>query len=116
MQDHFIKELQKDELRDDLPEFNAGDTITVYYLIREGGKQRVQPFRGIVLQLRGTGLTKTFMVRKESSGIGVERIFPLHTPRIQKIEVNQRGKVRRKRIFYLRQLKGKKSKVKERKV
>jgi len=98
----------------DFPEFNAGDTITVYYEIREGEKTRTQFFRGVVLQLRGTGLTRTFTIRKMSGTIGVERIFPINMPALQKIEVNKKGKVRRKRIFYVRGLTGKKAKIKER--
>lgn len=98
----------------DFPEFNAGDTITVYYEIREGEKTRTQFFRGVVLQLRGTGLTRTFTIRKMSGTIGVERIFPINMPALQKIEVNKKGKVRRKRIFYFRGLTGKKAKIKER--
>jgi len=95
------------------PEFGAGDTVTVSYLIREGNKERVQNYRGVVIQLRGSGSTKTFTVRKMSGGIGVERIFPLYSPFIDSIEVNKRGKVRRKRLFYLRNLTGKKARIKE---
>lgn len=107
-----IKKLQGD-LRDDLPDFGPGDTITVHYLIREGGKERVQPFRGVVLQRRNVGINETFTVRKISEGIGVERIFPLQSPRIQKIDLNKKGKVRRAKIFYIRGLSGKKSRIKE---
>lgn len=95
------------------PSFSAGDTITVSYLIREGNKERIQNFRGVVLQINGTGNTRTFTVRKMSGNIGVERIFPLNSPFIDSIEVNKRGKVRRKRIFYLRGLTGKKARIKE---
>lgn len=95
------------------PKFSAGDTITVSYLIREGNKERIQNFRGVVMQISGTGNTKTFTVRKMSGNIGVERIFPLKSPFIDSIEVNKRGKVRRKRIFYLRGLTGKKARIKE---
>ncbi len=97
-----------------LPEFSAGDTITVYYRIKEGNKERVQAFRGVVIQVRGKGIGKTFTVRKISNGIGVERIFPLNSPFIEKIEINKRGKVRRARIYYLRNLSGKKARIKER--
>ncbi|RIH64369.1 50S ribosomal protein L19 [Mariniphaga sediminis] len=95
------------------PKFSAGDTITVSYLIREGNKERVQNFRGVVLQIKGRESTKTFTVRKMSGGIGVERIFPLSSPFIENIEVNKKGKVRRKRLFYLRGLTGKKARIKE---
>ncbi|MCQ2114638.1 MAG: 50S ribosomal protein L19 [Bacteroidales bacterium] len=98
------------------PEFQAGDTITVTYRIKEGDKERLQKFRGVVIQLRGASpATKTFTVRKISSGVGVERIFPFNSPFIDSIEVNKHGKVRRARIFYLRDLSGKKARIKEKK-
>ena len=97
----------------DLPSFSSGDTITVYYEIREGDKTRAQFFKGVVLQRRGSGSTETFTIRKMSGSIGVERIFPINSPSIQKIEVNKKGKVRRARIFYFRNLTGKKAKIKE---
>ena len=100
--------------KNDLPKFQAGDTITVYYEIKEGKKVRVQFFRGVVLQRKGTGTTETFTIRKMSGTIGVERIFPVNMPAIQKIEVNKKGKVRRARIFYFRGLTGKKARIKER--
>lgn len=96
-----------------LPDFNAGDTITVKYKIREGSKERIQNFQGVVLQRRGTGHTETFTVRKISGNIGVERIFPIASPFIDDIIVNKRGVVRRARIFYLRGLRGKKARIKE---
>ncbi len=99
----------------DVPDFVAGDTITVYYEIREGVKTRTQFFRGVVIQRRGSGSSETFTIRKMSGTIGVERIFPVNLPAIQKIEVNKRGKVRRARIFYFRNLTGKKAQIKERK-
>ena len=92
----------------------AGDTITVYYEIKEGNKTRTQFFRGVVIQLRGQGATRTFTIRKMSGTVGVERIFPFNMPAIQKIELNKSGKVRRARIFYLRALTGKKARIKER--
>ena len=95
------------------PKFGAGDTITVSYKIVEGNKERIQNFRGVVIQIRGTGTTKTFTVRKMSGNIGVERIFPLSSPFIDSIEVNKFGSVRRKRLFYLRKLTGKKARIKE---
>ncbi|QYJ67800.1 50S ribosomal protein L19 [Flavobacterium litorale] len=98
----------------DFPEFNSGDTITVYYEIKEGEKTRTQFFKGVVIQKRGTGSTETFTIRKMSGSVGVERIFPMNMPALQKIEVNQKGKVRRARIFYFRNLTGKKAKIKER--
>ena len=98
----------------EFPEFKAGDTITVYYEIKEGNKTRTQFFKGVVIQRRGAGATETFTIRKMSGAVGVERIFPVNMPALQKIEVNQRGKVRRARIFYFRDLTGKKAKIKER--
>jgi large subunit ribosomal protein L19 len=100
--------------KNEIPDFSAGDTITVYYEIREGSKTRTQFFRGVVIQRRGSGASETFTIRKMSGTIGVERIFPINLPAIQKIEVNKRGKVRRARIFYFRNLTGKKAQIKER--
>lgn len=97
----------------ELPVFGSGDTVTVYYKIKEGNKQRIQFFKGVVLQRKGSGSTETFTIRKMSGGIGVERIFPIHSPLIDKIEINKKGKVRRSRIYYLRQLTGKSAKIKE---
>ena len=99
----------------EFPSFKAGDTITVTYKIKEENKERLQKFRGIVIQKRGAGISKTFTVRKMSNGVGVERIFPFTSPFIDAIEVNKIGKVRRARIFYLRQLTGKKARIKEKK-
>lgn len=106
VQDEFVT-------RKDFPEFSAGDTITVYYEIREGEKVRTQFFRGVVLQRKGTGTSETFTIRKMSGTVGVERIFPVNLPALQKVEVNKRGKVRRARIFYFRGLTGKKARIKE---
>ena len=100
--------------RNELPAFKAGDTITVSYKIKEGNKERIQQFQGVVLQRVGSGTTATFTVRKMSGNIGVERIFPVNSPFIEKVEVNKRGVVRRARIFYLRALTGKRSRIKER--
>lgn len=97
----------------DFPEFSTGDTITVYYEIKEGDKKRTQFFKGVVIQRRGSGATETFTIRKMSGTVGVERIFPVNMPALQKIEVNKRGKVRRARIFYFRELRGKKARIKE---
>jgi large subunit ribosomal protein L19 len=97
------------------PDFRSGDTITVHYKIIEGNKERIQNYRGVVIQRKGSGATESFTVRKVSGGIGVERIFPLHSPFIDQIEVNKKGKVRRARIYYLRDLTGKKARIKEKK-
>ena len=107
VQDSFVE-------KKEFPEFRAGDTITVYYEIKEGNKTRTQFFRGVVIQLRGQGATRTFTIRKMSGTVGVERIVPFNMPAIQKIELNKSGKVRRARIFYLRALTGKKARIKER--
>ena len=106
VQDEFVT-------RKDFPKFGAGDTITVYYEIKEGSKTRTQFFKGVVLQRKGTGSSETFTSRKMSGTIGVERIFPVNLPALQKVEVNKRGKVRRARIFYFRGLTGKKARIKE---
>ncbi|MBU3822538.1 50S ribosomal protein L19 [Flavobacteriaceae bacterium XHP0103] len=106
VQDEFVA-------KKDIPDFGAGDTITVYYEIREGEKVRTQFFRGVVIQRRGSGATETFTIRKMSGTVGVERIFPINLPALQKIEVNKKGKVRRARIFYFRGLTGKKARIKE---
>lgn len=97
------------------PEFKSGDTITVYYKIIEGNKEREQQFQGVVLQRRGAGLTETFTIRKISGGVGVERIFPINSPKLTRIDVNKRGKVRRARIFYLRDMIGKNARIEEKK-
>ena len=97
----------------EIPQFKAGDNVTVHYKIVEGDKSRIQQFRGDVLQKKGRGRTQTFTVRKISNGVGVERIFPMFSPNIDKIELNKVGKVRRSRIFYLRGLKGKSARIKE---
>ena len=99
----------------DMPVFKAGDTITVFYKIIEGTKERIQQYQGVVLQRRGVGASQTFTVRKISNGVGVERIFPLHSPKIDKISVDKRGIVRRARIFYLRDISGKKARIEEKK-
>jgi large subunit ribosomal protein L19 len=100
--------------RKEFPAFKAGDTITVHYRIVEGNKERIQQYQGVVLQRVGSGATATFTVRKMSGNVGVERIFPVASPFIDKIDVNKRGVVRRARIFYLRKLTGKKARIKER--
>jgi len=98
------------------PDFKSGDTITVHYKIREGNKERIQQFKGVVLQRKGSGLDETFTVRKISGNIGVERIFPINSPFIDKIDVNKKGHVRRARIFYLRDLTGKKARIQEKRI
>jgi large subunit ribosomal protein L19 len=100
----------------EFPRFKAGDTITVHYKIKEGNKERIQIFQGVVLQRAGTGTSETFTVRKISGNVGVERIFPISSPFIEKIEVNKKGVVRRARIFYLRKLQGKKARIKEQRI
>ena len=113
--DSLIKFVQDEFVtKKEFPEFVAGDTITVQYEIKEGEKSRTQFFRGVVIQRRGKGLTETFTIRKMSGTVGVERIFPVNMPALQKVEVNKRGKVRRARIYYLRNLTGKKARIKER--
>ena len=109
VQDEFIT-------KKDFPEFGAGDTITVYYEIKEGEKTRTQFFKGVVIQRRGTGSTETFTIRKKSGSVGVERIFPINLPALQKIEINKKGAVRRARIFYFRELTGKKAKIKDKRM
>lgn len=112
--DQLVKYVQdKFVTKNELPEFKAGDTITVYYEIAEGGKTRTQFFKGVVIQRKGTGSSETFTIRKMSGEFGVERIFPINMPAIQKIEVNKKGKVRRARIYYFRDLRGKKARIKE---
>jgi len=105
---------QKAENATEMPDFQAGDTITVHYKIKEGDKERIQQYKGVVIQRRGPADTETFTVRKMSGNIGVERVIPINSPYIDKIEVNKRGKVRRARLFYLRGLNGKNARIKER--
>ena len=97
----------------EFPEFSAGDTLTVYYQIREGEKVRTQFFKGVVIQIKGQGLAKTFTIRKMSGTVGVERIFPINLPTLEKIEVNKKVKVRQSRIYYFKNLRGKKARIKE---
>ncbi len=112
----IIKEIEAEiNPRRELPEFGAGDTIAVSYKIKEGGKERIQQFTGVVLQRRGSGSTETFTIRKMSGNVGVERIIPFTSPFIEEIKVLKHGKVRRARIFYLRERTGKSARIKERK-
>jgi large subunit ribosomal protein L19 len=106
--------VDQSSLRDDLPAFRAGDTVNVHVKVIEGSKERVQVFKGVVIRRQGGGIRETFTVRKESYGVGVERTFPVHSPNIDHIEVVTRGDVRRAKLYYLRELRGKKAKIKER--
>ncbi|MCE1167949.1 MAG: 50S ribosomal protein L19 [Sphingobacteriia bacterium] len=112
----LIKFVESQVERKEFPAFRAGDTITVNYKIKEGNKERIQSFTGVVIQRRGTGATETFTVRKISNNIGVERIFPFTSPNLDSIEINKRGVVRRARIFYLRGLRGKAARIKEKRM
>ena len=111
-----IRAIEKEQMRKDIPEFNVGDTVRVYVKVVEGSRERLQAFEGTVIQKRHGGIRETFTVRRVSYGVGVERVFPVHSPKIDRIEVIRRGKVRRARLFYLRDRVGKASKVKERRV
>ena len=113
MNNRLVEEVTASQLRTDLPEFSSGDEIKVSVRIIEGNKQRIQAFQGVVIQRRGGGVNATFTVRKMSSGIGVERTFPLHSPNIAGIEVIRRGKVRRNKITYIRNRSGKAARIKE---
>ncbi|MCD6521345.1 50S ribosomal protein L19 [Candidatus Calescamantes bacterium] len=108
-----IEALEKEMMKKNIPDFSVGDTVRVYVKFYEGGKERIQPFEGIVIRKRGSGIRQTFTVRRTSFGEGVERIFPLHSPVIEKIEVLRKGKVRRAKLYYLRSKRGKKLRVKE---
>lgn len=110
---NLVEEVTASQLRDDIPDFKAGDTIRVSVRIIENKKERIQNYEGVVIQRRGHGVSETFIVRKMSSGIGVERIFPTHSPSIAKIEVVKHGRVRRARIHYMRGLAGKAARIKE---
>jgi len=110
---NLIHEITKDQLRTDLPSFRPGDTLKVHVKVIEGSRERVQLFEGVVIKRRGGGISETFTVRKISYGVGVERTFPLNTPKIEKIEVARRGKVRRAKLYYLRNLRGKAARIKE---
>lgn len=107
-----IEKVTSDQIKTDLPKFNSGDKIKVHVRVIEGDKERIQPFEGDVISIRGTGITKTFTVRKIASGVGVERIFPLNSPKIAKIEIVKQGDVRRAKLFYLRNVAGKAAKIK----
>jgi len=110
---NLIKVVEQNYIKTNIPDFKAGDTVTVSYKIKEGNKERTQLFNGVVLQRRNNGMGANFTVRKISNGVGVERIFPINSPFVEKVEVNSRGKVRRARVFYLRKLQGKAARIKE---
>ncbi|MCL6445740.1 MAG: 50S ribosomal protein L19 [Alicyclobacillus sp.] len=110
---NLIKAVVEDQLRTDIPDFRPGDTVRVHVKVREGQRERIQVFEGIVIRRRGSGISATYTVRKISYGVGVERTFPVHSPKIEKIEVTRRGKVRRAKLYYLRGLSGKAARIKE---
>ena len=109
----IITEITKEQLRYDLPSFRPGDTVKVHVKVVEGTRERIQLFEGVVIKRRGGGISETFTVRKISYGVGVERTFPVHTPKIAKLEVVRKGKVRRAKLYYLRNLRGKAARIKE---
>jgi len=110
----LLKSVETEYLRDDIPEFRPGDTVRVHVKVVEGSRERIQVFEGAVIKRKGSGLNETFTVRRVSYGVGVERCFPIHTPRVQKIEVIRKGRVRRAKLYYLRNLSGKAARIKER--
>ena len=109
-----LQEVEKEYLRQDIPDFRAGDTLRVHVTVSEGDKQRIQVFQGVVIARRGHGTGESFSVRKISGGVGVERVFPLHSPVIDRVEVVRRGRVRRAKLYYLRSLRGKAARIDER--
>ncbi|SHI72049.1 large subunit ribosomal protein L19 [Dethiosulfatibacter aminovorans DSM 17477] len=112
----LIKALEQEQLKESMTDFNVGDTVKVHYRIKEGNRERIQIFEGTVIKRQGGSVRETFTVRRISYGVGVERTFPLHSPRVEKLEVVRKGKVRRSRLFYLRERTGKSAKVKEKKM
>ncbi len=114
--DELLRSVGQEQIKTDLPDFRTGDTVRVHYQVIEGDKIRVQKFEGTVIARRGGGMDETFMVRKISGGVGVERVFPLNSPRIAQIEVTRHGKVRRSKLFYLRKKTGRAARIKERRV
>lgn len=111
----LVSSIEKEQLRTDIPDFKPGDLVRVFVKVIEGGKERVQAFEGTVIARRGSGARETFTVRRVSFGVGVERIFPVHSPMLEKIEVLRRGSVRRAKLYYLRKLSGKAARIKEKK-
>lgn len=112
--DELVRSVESSRIRTHLPDFRAGDTVKVNFQVKEGDKVRIQVFQGVVISRRGSGTGETFTVRKISGGVGVERVFPLHSPKIDSVEVVRQGKVRRAKLFYLRQKAGKAARIKER--
>nr|WP_279233445.1 50S ribosomal protein L19 [Desulfofundulus thermobenzoicus] len=110
----MIQTLEQEQMKADIPDFHPGDTVRVHVKVVEGNRERIQVFEGVVIRRRGGGLSETFTVRRVSYGVGVERTFPLHSPRIDRIEVVRRGRVRRARLYYLRKLRGKAARIKDR--
>lgn len=110
----LIQDITSEHLRDDLPDFNAGDTVRVHARIVEGDRERIQIFEGVVIKRRGAGVSASYTVRKISNGVGIERTFPLHSPRVAEIEVTRRGQVRRAKLYYLRDRHGRAARIKER--
>lgn len=110
---NIVDQITKEQLRTNLPDFRPGDTLKVHVKVVEGQRERIQVFEGVVIKRRGSGVSETFIVRKISYGVGVERTFPLHSPKIDRIEVVRRGKVRRAKLYYLRNLRGKAARIKE---
>ncbi|MCK1977625.1 50S ribosomal protein L19 [Jeotgalicoccus huakuii] len=113
MSQELLNSIVKDQLKTDIPDFKPGDTVKVHVRIVEGDRERIQLFEGVVIKRRGGGISETFTVRKVSYGVGVERTFPIHTPKIEKIEVSRRGRVRRAKLYYLRNLRGKAARIRE---
>ena len=110
----ILRQIEAREMRNDIPDFRAGDTLRVHVRVIEGDKERIQVFEGVCIRRHDDGLRSTYTVRKVSYGVGVERIFPLHSPRVLKVEIKTRGRVRRARLYYLRNLRGKKARIRER--
>jgi large subunit ribosomal protein L19 len=109
----LVRLVTEEQLRKDIPDFRPGDTVRVHVKVREGQRERIQVFEGVVIRRRGSGISETYTVRKISYGVGVERTFPVHSPKVEKIEVVRRGKVRRAKLYYLRGLSGKAARIKE---
>lgn len=110
----YIKMIEEEQLRKDLPDFRPGDTVRVHVKVVEGARERIQVFEGVVIKIKGGGLRETFTVRRVTYGVGVERTFPMHSPRIDKVEVMRRGRVRRAKLYYLRGLSGKAARIRDR--